>query len=92
MLITLVSDQRANADDGVVDMLEKFVPHCRAYLVIGFAVVTVGGSKAPKVRDRLDIPNDDAVWHVAKSCRQRVYINGNNPLGEHYERAPARIT
>jgi hypothetical protein len=43
--IFLVSNQRSNANDRVVDVLREFVAHGRANLVIALAVMAIGGDE-----------------------------------------------
>ena len=46
MIVLQMRDQRADADNRVVDVLWKFIPEFGANFVLGFAVVTIRRSKA----------------------------------------------
>jgi hypothetical protein len=48
MIILLMRNQRANADNRVVDVLWKFIPEFGANFVLGFAVVTIRRSEAAR--------------------------------------------
>jgi hypothetical protein len=65
-IISLVSNQSANADDGVVDVLWGFVSHRGADIVFAIAVMAIGSGESFKVRHRFDIPNDYASAHVSR--------------------------
>ena len=62
-VIVLMGNQRADADDRVVDVLRKLVADGGADLVVGLAIETLGGRKPLEVGDGLDIPGDDAGSH-----------------------------
>jgi hypothetical protein len=65
-IISLVSNQSANADDGVVDVLWEFVSHRGADIVFAIAVMAIGSGESFEVRHRFDIPNDYACAHVSR--------------------------
>ena len=69
MIILLMRDQRADADNRVIDVLWKFIPEFGANFVLGFAVVTFRRSEAREVRHRFNVPYEH-VWHV----RRLMYI------------------
>jgi hypothetical protein len=52
MGIVTPSNQRSDADYGMENMLGKFISHCLANLVVGLAVVSIGGGKASDVSSR----------------------------------------
>jgi hypothetical protein len=54
-----------DADDPMKNMLRKFVAMRGPYFLVRFPDKRVGGSKSLHVKDRLDIPYDDAVAHQA---------------------------
>jgi hypothetical protein len=70
MIILLMRNQRANADNRVVDVLWKFIPEFGANFVIAFTVVTIRRSEAREVGHRFKVPYEQ-VWHVTPSvyCR-----------------------
>jgi hypothetical protein len=43
----------------MVDVLRKLVAHCRANVIVAFALMTVRSGEALDVRNGLDVPNDD---------------------------------
>src|SRR5580704_6767307 len=57
-------DQCADAYDRVVYVLGKLVPHGRTDVIFTLAVVTIGGGEALDVRNRFDVPYDDAGSHA----------------------------
>ena len=67
MIILLMRNQRANADNRVVDVLWKF----GANFVFGFAVVTIRRSEACEVGHRFNIPYEQ-VWHVTRLVYCRI--------------------
>jgi hypothetical protein len=67
MPVIAVGYQSTNTNNGVVDVLGKFISHCLANLMVGLAVVSIGGGKAPEVRDRFNVPNDEMVRHLRSS-------------------------
>ena len=62
-------DQRADADNRVIDVLRKFFPEFGANFVVALAVETIRRSKACEVRHRFDIPYEH-VWHVGAGIWQ----------------------
>jgi hypothetical protein len=46
MIILLMRNQRADADNRVIDVLWKFIPEFGANFVLGFAFVTIRRSEA----------------------------------------------
>ncbi len=63
-VVVPVGDQRADADDRMVDVLRKLVADGGANVLIGLARKTIGGRKPLEVGDGLDIPGDDAGSHL----------------------------
>src|ERR1700738_1980129 len=63
MPVIAVGHQSTDTNNGVVDVLGEFISHCLANLMVGLAVVSIGGGKASEVRDRFDVPNDEMVRH-----------------------------
>jgi hypothetical protein len=59
-----MSDQSANTDDRMVDVLGELVAQFGSNFVISLADVAVGSSEAFQVRDGLDIPNDEVAHGV----------------------------
>jgi hypothetical protein len=51
----------------MVDVLWEFISHRIANFAVRFAVVTIGGGKAPQVRDRFNIPDNDMMRHLCRS-------------------------
>src|SRR6266571_1711839 len=64
----LMSNQGTNADDGVINVLGKFVAHRGANFVIAPTAKVIGGGEPLDVGDRFDIPDDDAT-HMAPTAR-----------------------
>jgi hypothetical protein len=64
MSVLLMRDQRANADNRVVNVFWKFVPEFGANFVIALAVVTIRRSEARKVGYSLDVPYEN-VGHLS---------------------------
>jgi hypothetical protein len=52
-------NQCADADDGVIQVLRKFVADCRADFLVSFAVKAVSGGESLDVRNSLKVPNED---------------------------------
>ena len=69
MIILLMRDQRADADNRVINVLWEFVAKFGANFVVALAVVTIRRSEACKVRHRFNIPYEH-VGHV----RRLAYI------------------
>ena len=67
MTTVAVGDQSTDANNGVVDVIWEFISHCLANLMVGLAVVSIGGGKASEVRDRFNVPNDEMVRHLRSS-------------------------
>ena len=67
MGIITASNQSTDANNGMENMLWKFISHCLANLVVGLAVVTIGSGKSLEVWDRFKIPDDDMVRHLCHS-------------------------
>jgi hypothetical protein len=67
MPVIAVGHQSTDANNGVVDVLGEFISHCLANLMVGLAVVSIGGGKASQVRDRFNVPNDEMVRHLRSS-------------------------
>ena len=63
MTTVAVGHQSTDTNNGVVDVLGEFISHCLANLMVGLAVVSIGGGKASEVRDRFNVPNDEMVRH-----------------------------
>ena len=63
MIILLMRDQRANADNRVVDMLWEFVPEFGTNFVVALTVVTICRREAREIRYCLNVPYEH-VWHV----------------------------
>jgi hypothetical protein len=63
MPVIAVGHQSTDTNNGVVDVLGEFISHCLANLMVGLAVVSIGGGKASEVRDRFNVPNDEMVRH-----------------------------
>jgi hypothetical protein len=63
-VISLVGDQRAYAEDRVIDVLGELVAHRGADVVIALAIMTVGSGEASQVRNGFDVPDDDARAHA----------------------------
>ena len=63
MIVRLVRDQRANADDRVVDMLGKLVANGGADFVVALAVKSIGSSEPTKIGDRFEVPHEDVSHH-----------------------------
>lgn len=62
-----MSSQGADADDRVINVLGKLVAHRGADFVIALANMTTGSGEALDVRDRFDVPNNDAAHAVHPS-------------------------
>ena len=67
MPVIAVGDQSTDTNNGVVDVLREFISHCLANLMLGLAVMPIGGGKASEVRDRFNVPNDEMVRHLRSS-------------------------
>ena len=63
VLFPALGDQRAYADDRVVDELGELVAHLRAHLIVRLADEPLGRREAAQVRNGLDVPDDDACGH-----------------------------
>src|SRR3974377_1375964 len=57
------SDQRSDADDGVINVLWEFISHRLANFSICLVVQRICRCKSFKVGDRLDVPYQDVVAH-----------------------------
>ena len=58
-----MSDERADTDNRVVDVLWKLVAECLPDFFVRLASKTVGSSITRDIRYGFEIPYDD-VWHV----------------------------
>jgi hypothetical protein len=67
MGVVTPSDQSTDANDGMINVLRKFISHRLANFGIGFAVVTIGSGKTSQVRDCFNVPNDEMVRHLRSS-------------------------
>ena len=65
MIILLMRNQRADADNRVIDVLWKFIPEFGANFVVGFAFVTIRRSEACEVGYCFNVPYEH-VWHVRR--------------------------
>jgi hypothetical protein len=74
MIILLMSDQRANADNRVVNVFWEFVSKFGANFVIALAVVTIRRSEACEVGHRFNVPYEH-VWHVKRLAYIAAYID-----------------
>ena len=59
-----VSDQRADAHDGVVDVLRELVAEDLTNVRIALADKIVGGREPGEVGHSLQVPDDDAWFHA----------------------------
>src|SRR5215471_10826546 len=58
--VFVMSNQCADADDRVINVLWELLAHGGANFIVALAVMTIGGGKSLEVGNRFDIPNDDA--------------------------------
>src|SRR4029078_1465815 len=65
-VVFLMRDQRADANDRVVDVLRKLVAHGVADVGIALSLVAIGGRDPCEIGNGLDIPGDDTS-HAASS-------------------------
>jgi len=66
MVALAVSDESADAHDGVVDVLREPVAEGLADVRITLPDEVVGGCEPRKVGHRLQVPDDDARFHTNK--------------------------
>ena len=64
MIALAVSDERADAHDGVVDVLRKLVAEDLTNVRIPLADKIVGGREPGEVGHGLQVPDDNAWFHV----------------------------
>src|SRR5262249_44296141 len=64
LVILLMGNQGADAEDRMIDVLGELVAHCSANVVIALANMTVGSGEALEVRNSLNVPDDDAGAHA----------------------------
>jgi hypothetical protein len=50
--------------------------------MVGLAVLSIGGGKASKVRDRFNVPNDEMVRHLRSSKLMVSKILAENLAGD----------
>ena len=67
MAAVAVGDQSTDANNGMVNVLGEFISQCLANLMVGLAVVSIGGGKASEIWDRFNVPNDEMVRHLSSS-------------------------
>jgi hypothetical protein len=63
MTVFLMRNQTADANNGVVDMLGKLVAHSDTDIVVAVAVMAIGPGESFEVRNRFDVPNNNACDH-----------------------------
>jgi hypothetical protein len=73
MIILLMRDQRADADNRVVNVFWEFVAEFRANFVVAFTVVTIRRSEACKIRYRFDVHTStlgmSGAWHILQHMK-----------------------
>jgi hypothetical protein len=67
-----VRNERSDADDRVVDVLWKFFADRLADLDVGLADKVVGGCEPAEVGHSLQVPDDDAWFHIGRLRLARV--------------------
>jgi hypothetical protein len=65
-----MGDQRADAHDGVVDVLWKLVAQNLTNICVSLGDKVVSGREAEEIRYGLQVPNDDARLHGASLATQ----------------------
>jgi hypothetical protein len=91
MFFPPLSDQRAYADDRVIDKLGKLVAHLGAHFIVGLADEPLGCSKTAEVGNGLDVPDDDAGGHVAENRENGLRSSGRACTFEYFKRRPSAI-
>ena len=72
MIALAVSDQRADAHNGVVDVLRELVAEGFTNVRIPLADKIVGGREPGEVGHGLQVPDDDAWFHVDRNMTRRA--------------------
>ena len=72
--IITASNQGTDANYGMENVLGKFISHCLANLMVGLAVVSIGGGKASEVRDRFNVPDDEMVRPMRALVQRNRHI------------------
>jgi hypothetical protein len=65
MITIELSYQSTDANNGMIDVLGKFIPNFDSNFIIGFALMTISRSKSLNIRNRFNIPNDDVIQECA---------------------------
>jgi hypothetical protein len=65
MIVLLMGDQRANADDRMVDVFRKLVAHCGADFLGSLIEQIISRSKTADIGYCLNVP-DENMWHVIR--------------------------